>query len=315
MNAPVTITHLSDLHFTHPGGWSLRTVWGKRLLGYLSWRMKRRRRHRKETLAAAVRDVQAVGSSGIVITGDLTQLGLPAEYRQVRDWLPCLGAPETVTVVPGNHDAYGPAAWQETMALWAPWWTSTDGVTGQRANSEESPFPVIRHLGEVTVIGVSSARPTAPFMATGAVGADQIERLAHGLEEAGSRGRFRIVCIHHPPSPGAVRRRKALTDLEAVGEVLDRAGVELVLHGHAHEARLNYIRSAGRQIPVIGAPSATEFRPDRGRVPRYNHYQVARTGDGWQLEVRQRAWSDDAGGFAQSSVQTIEIAAGPGASP
>lgn len=303
-DAPVTITHLSDLHFTHPGGWSLRTVWGKRLLGYLSWRLKRRHRHRSESLAAAAEDVRAVGSDAIVITGDLTQLGLPRECAQARDWLPCLGDPETVTVVPGNHDAYGRSSWAETLGLWSPWCTSKDD-----RSAPDDVFPVVREVKDaVSIFGLSSARPTAPFLATGRVGRTQLDRLASGLEEAGRRGRFRIVFLHHPPAAGTVRRRKQLTDLEALGEVLDRCGVELVLHGHAHEARLNFIESGGREVPAIGAPSATEFRPDRGRRPRYNHYAVSRSDDGWRLDVHERAWSDEVDGFAPSSQRTIEIA-------
>src|SRR3546814_1584516 len=46
---------------------------------------------------------------------DLTNIALPGEFVQVGRWLEGLGAPEGVTVVPGNHDAYVAVPWERSL--------------------------------------------------------------------------------------------------------------------------------------------------------------------------------------------------------
>ena len=42
----------------------------------------------------------------VAVTGDLTHVGLPSEYRAVGEWLTGFGTPAAITVIPGNHDSY-----------------------------------------------------------------------------------------------------------------------------------------------------------------------------------------------------------------
>ena len=95
-------------------------------------------------------------------------------------------------------------------------------------------FPTLRLRGDVALIGLSTARPSAPFFATGRLGERQLEALDRMLESTGADGRFRIVLLHHPPGRDTVRWRKSLRDGEALRDVLARRGAELILHGHAH---------------------------------------------------------------------------------
>ena len=79
---------------------------GKRALGYLNWTRNRQKFHRRDVLDALVSDMQAQAPDHIAITGDLVNLALEAEFAPARTWLESVGAPDRVTVVPGNHDAY-----------------------------------------------------------------------------------------------------------------------------------------------------------------------------------------------------------------
>ena len=68
----------------------------------------------------------------IAVTGDLTHLGLPDEYRQAAEFLRRLGPPEQVAVIPGNHDAYVGSAWEKGHNLWAPYLAGDKGlISGQ----------------------------------------------------------------------------------------------------------------------------------------------------------------------------------------
>ena len=106
MNSSFRFAHISDLHLTSLEDVKVSDLLNKRALGYLSWRLRRRREHAPEVLTALLRDLRQLTLDHIVITGDLTHVGLPSEFQQARQWLEALGAPTDVTVVPGNHDAY-----------------------------------------------------------------------------------------------------------------------------------------------------------------------------------------------------------------
>jgi 3',5'-cyclic AMP phosphodiesterase CpdA len=124
------------------------------------------------------------------------------------------------------------------------------------------------------LIGLSSAVPTAPFMATGQVGAAQVAELAELLERCGRDGLFRVVLIHHPPASKSSRRFKRLLDGAALRDVLARHGAELVLHGHDHEHALTYLDGPQRRIAVVGVPSASEAPPGKHDPAGYNLYRI-----------------------------------------
>ena len=88
------LAHLSDPHLA---GWSLDNpiaLLGKRITGYLSWRLKRVRIHRASILQQMVDDVKAAAPDHIAVTGDLTNISLPQEFASAAVWLKGLGAAE-----------------------------------------------------------------------------------------------------------------------------------------------------------------------------------------------------------------------------
>jgi 3',5'-cyclic AMP phosphodiesterase CpdA len=283
-----TLAHLSDLHLSSLAGVGLRALLGKRMLGYVSWRRKRRHEHRIDVLDALRVDVQAEHLDHIAVTGDLTHLGLPHEFREAATWLARLGNPEGITVVPGNHDAYVRESWPETLAQWSPYMQGDDAPGGS-----DDMFPSLRLRREVALIGLSTARPSAPFLARGRLGGRQLQRLDQLLEETGRAGLFRIVLLHHPPAAHTVRWRKSLQDGAALRDVLARHGAELVLHGHAHFSAATYLDGARGRILAIGVPSASAIGHKVDRHATYHVYRIARTGGGWRLRVSVRAFSLD----------------------
>src|SRR5262249_58367145 len=112
-------------------------------------------------------------------------------------------------------------------------------------------FPFVRRRGPLALIGLSSALPTAPFFASGKLGADQITRLAALLPRLADC--FRVVLIHHPPL-GHRPWHKRLVDATPFLEVLAAHRAELVLHGHDHQHSLHWVDWTGGRIPIIGVP-------------------------------------------------------------
>ena len=104
--AAFTLAHLSDPHLPPLPAARLRDFAGKRALGYLNWARNHQKVHKRDVLDALVSDLQAQTPDHIAITGDLVNLALGAEFAPSRVWLESVGAPDRVTVIPGNHDAY-----------------------------------------------------------------------------------------------------------------------------------------------------------------------------------------------------------------
>lgn len=278
-NGDWLLAHFSDPHLTTLDGVGATDLIGKRALGYLSWRRRRRHEHRAEVLDALIADIESIGPDHVVITGDLTHLGTRREFEQAANWLPRVGTPEQVTLVPGNHDAYVAEPWAETFALWGPYMCS-DGPDAQRNGDRDAVFPSLRVRGRVALIGVSSAVPSSPLLAIGRIGRRQLEATSRLLQQTGSAGLFRVLLLHHPPAPGSIRWRKRLTDAEALASVIEAQGVELVLHGHAHRSYLNWLSTPDGRAPAVGACSASELA--EGPPPRRAQYHLYRiqTGSG-----------------------------------
>jgi 3',5'-cyclic AMP phosphodiesterase CpdA len=281
------IAHLSDPHLPPPPAMrrSLRDIFSKRTLSRLAWRRKRNH-HSPAVLADLVADLHAQRPDHIALTGDLTNFSTPEELAAARRWLEDLAPPEQLTVSPGNHDALI-AAEDDRFAPWRPW-------LGDEPNAG---FPAVRVRGPVALINLCSATPTALHLAQGRLGQDQIARLAENLRALGDAGLFRLVLVHHPIAAGAVSARKSLVDAEALRQVLQREGAELVLHGHAHEALTMQVPGPVGPIPVLGVPSASAIA-GHGEAARWHDLAIARGAEGFVTEVIARGLGPE-GAFAE----------------
>src|SRR6056297_670841 len=285
--AGVMLAHLSDPHLPLPKGVPLHALLNKRLLGLLSWRTKRHLRHRPEILERLIADMQGHAPDLIMVSGDLTNLGLESEYRAARHWLDTLGDPARVMTIPGNHEALVTGAWDRGAAQWQPYW---QGDTAPESADVSGAFPVLRRRGALALIGVSSAVVSPPGFAVGEVGPVQRDRLAALLRQTREEGLFRLLMIHHPPLPGTVSPRKHLRDHAEVCALLEREGVEMVLHGHSHRSHHQRLTTRDGAAPVFGVPSASSMHHEPAA---YNLYRITRAKDGWQVDVTARCMGVD----------------------
>jgi len=250
MDGNLTLAHLSDIHMP-PARPYLGHFHAKRILGMLNWHHRRRRQHLTSTLDTIVADLRRESPDHIAVTGDLVNVGLSSEHEAAGRWLASLGPPERVTAVPGNHDIYVDMVLARGIGHWQAFMSDDEPLPSK------APFPFVRRLGHVALIGLNSALPTPLFHAYGRLGPDQLARLGPLLSRLGEEGLVRVVLIHHPPLPGLAHHRSALQDAAALAGVLRRHGAELVLHGHNHRAMLSFAEGPTRAIPVVGVPSAS----------------------------------------------------------
>ena len=287
-----TLAHLSDPHMAYPAGSRWVDFFNKRFFGYLKWRLKRQAEHQDDVLDAMIQDVRNYHPDHVVITGDLTHLGLPAEYQKAKEVLKALGSASQVTIIPGNHDAYVDGALDCRMVEWVDYMVSDGEIARDGAQTKANAiFPSLRVRQGVALIGVSTAQPCSTFLAVGSVGYEQLQRLQKILVEAGKKGLYRVVLIHHPPKSGVVSWRKRLTDADAFQEVLHTCGAELILHGHAHHVSRTYLETSRHRIPVIGVPSASSAGGGAERRARYHLYYLSPGMDDWDVRVRVRGYN------------------------
>jgi 3',5'-cyclic AMP phosphodiesterase CpdA len=298
-----SFAHLSDLHATPVEPVRPRDLFGKRMLGWLSWRVRRRYRHRPEVLAALIDDVHARAPDQIVITGDLTHVALASEFVAARAWLERVGPPERVFLVPGNHDVYVAIPREISWDLWSAW-MAPDG-NGAPVTPE---FPTLRTRGPAAFVGICSALPTLPLLATGLVGAAQLERLEKLLGELAETERFRVLLIHHPPTAGATGRRRALSDGAALRAVLRRTGADLVLHGHMHRTVMGSLEGPDGPIPVLGVRSASHDAHTSSKRAQYHLFRVApgeTPGPRFRVTLETRGYDPETGAFRSEGVRPL----------
>lgn len=242
------------------------------------------------TIDLLVDDIKAMAPDHIAVTGDLVNVGLPLEFETALTFLETLGSGQDVTVVPGNHDAYVRSTAHHALLNWGDYmrgdWAAGDVTT-------DKAFPFVRRRDGVALVGVSSAIPTQPFMATGRVGRPQLERLGHVLDELAKEGLFRVVMIHHPPC-GPRAGHKRLIDAEEVRACLAAHGAELVICGHDHRPMIEMLPGPHSDlIPVVEAPSFAAGPEDRHWPGGYHLYRIERTHDAsfpWTCTMEARGF-------------------------
>lgn len=198
-----TLVQLSDLHIVAPG----RLVGGRVDTA----------RCLRDALESVDRLAQA--PEAIVITGDLTDTGLPGEYAHLRELLGGLRCP--VYLFPGNHDDR--ATLREAFADHA----HLQGAAGFVQYAVD--------LGGLRLVTVDTVVPRASH------GAVDRERLAHAARLlADAAGTPTIVAMHHPPFPTFVEHMDAIGLLQGTEELAALIGaaphIERVICGHLHRS-------------------------------------------------------------------------------
>ena len=85
------LAHLSDLHATPVRVDRPLDFASKRLLGWLSWRVRRREVHRPETLAALVDDARRQVADQVVVTGQASLRNGSRVLASIPDTVPAIG--------------------------------------------------------------------------------------------------------------------------------------------------------------------------------------------------------------------------------
>jgi len=263
----LSFVHCSDIHLLDLEGVGVHRFLNKRLTGGVNLALGRRKSHAPHLFDAIMERSRALGADRLVVTGDVTNLALEAEFELVRRKFESAGLP--VTVIPGNHDAYTRGSVRNRRF---------ENYLGAFMEGERDPgqdYPFVQRFPGVALIGLSTAIATLPLYATGRLGDDQLARLSRILKQLGDEGLSRVVLIHHPVMDGVAKSRHDLLDLDAFNRVIAERGAELILHGHEHVHIEGALPGPEAEAIVHGIASGTSLSQKAGRHGAFSLYNVA----------------------------------------
>jgi Icc protein len=257
------IAHVSDLHLLEPDV-GLRSALERLRLFYLSAYRPLGAAGRISRFRRALESAQASGFDHLVITGDLTEDGKPAQFEEVaRVLAESRIAPERVTLIPGNHDAYEDrGSW--TRALEGPLrpWAATSG---------RAPGKVI-DLGEAALLPVSTSVHQHWASSFGHIDDEQFDALERRSSDPGLSRKAIVVVQHHAPHPyrfGPMQWLDGLREHARLLALLARRATVQVLHGHLHYAITRVLGPAGI-VRVFGAPAVVQ-----SKAPSVRYYETS----------------------------------------
>lgn len=273
------VAHFSDLHLLALEGVSRRRFLNKRFTGLVNLRLKREHKHRPGHVRAVAREVARAKVDHVVITGDLTNLALEQEFEAVKRLIEeDLGlSPKDVTVVPGNHDLYtrGAMRAQRFSRFFAPFLESD--LPDLAADISLGRFPVVKLRGPIALIGMSSAVPRPPLVASGELGPRQLDALARILAHDEVKRRTAILALHHPVHnpPSRIKTLvEGLVDAHDLTSVLAPLRSGLLLHGHLHNRMQRTLATTAGSVLAIGATSASLHHENEHRMAGFNVYEL-----------------------------------------
>jgi Icc protein len=223
-----TIAQLSDLHLVEDH-YQQRSFSTRARLSCLSLGRPIVPQERRERVAGALAEVRASGVDHLVITGDLTEDGSPAQFEVLAEVLAESHIPaERITLVPGNHDAYDAAANYEAALA---------GPLRPYAKTSTILSPLVHR--DVTLVPVSTAFHQSPLRSAGAIAKEELETLQRIVHDRAFAGRPLVLVQHHPPGRHFVPAFQWIDGLLEHAELSAMAESQPhlhVVHGHTHRA-------------------------------------------------------------------------------
>lgn len=296
--ASTLIAHITDIHLPpFPDNSKPGNI--KQFLGYLSWNKKRKYTHSEHVLKLLKDDLQTQNCDHFCVTGDQTNLGTEQEFKNASMWLQGLDASDKISVVPGNHDAYGKNYIELEKIYWSPWMLDK--------TSSQVGLPFVRRAGNVALIGVSSAVKTAPFMADGRIIPAQykaMEDMMACFED--HQDYYKIVMIHHPPLSGVTSWRRGLHGVKKFQEFLKKHDINMVLYGHLHRPLFHKMSYQNKDLLFLGAGSASS-NGHKMRPAQYYLIQVDDSRGPKKVDIRSRAYNPDKDMFEEVDLPTVKM--------
>lgn len=258
-----TLVHLSDLHF----GRVDHTI--------------------IEPLISTIKELKP---DVVVVSGDLTQRARSHQFKEAREFLDRLPAPQII--VPGNHDV-------PLHNVFARFLQPLDKYR-RYITDDLQPFYADE---EVAILGINTARSLT--IKDGRINEAQVagirERLCSLADEV-----IKIIVTHHPfDLPEGHDEAELVNRAEMAMEAMASCGADVLLAGHLHVSHTGHssarYKIAGHSALVISAGTATSTR-GRGETNSFNVIRAQHP----HIKVERLAWQSERASFAPSSNENFK---------
>lgn len=252
---PVTIVHLSDLHF---GGFAdLKQI--EALDGFLP----------------------SLNPTAVAISGDLTQRARHGEFQAAHLFIKRLRTVSSALVVPGNHDI--------------EWWKSPLGFLGEKRKYAkylqyfsdlrpvlEVPGAVL--AGALSSYGVAFGSLTLRVRDVAVKGhlPDSETNRIKKIFDALPPGAARVLVTHHNVLAGGISRRMGLARWRSAHRRLLETGADVVLCGHDHQEAAGQIQGS----LAVSTAGTHSFRVRGGRPSVFNLVRI----DAQAVHIQHFRW-------------------------
>ena len=270
-NQPLTIVHLSDLHF---GGYAdLKQI---------------------EALASFL---PTLGATVMAVSGDLTQRARHGEFQAAHLFLQRMRAQTPILVVPGNHDI--------------EWWKSPLGLMGERLKYAkygryfghdlrpvvEVPGALI--AGALSSYGVAFGSLTwsiRDVAVKGHLPRSETNRVQKIFAAAPS-GVAKVLVFHHNVLAGGLSRRMGLARWRSAHKRLLATGADVILCGHDHQEGAGQIQGA----LAVSTSGTHSLRVRGGRPSVFNLVRI----DPQAVHIQHFRWESADGRFLPSDTYSF----------
>ena len=248
--------HFSDCHIhVPPSITDAHYLLSKRASGYLNLLLRRRHLLQAENnLYKLCRHIRSRNVDFVVFSGDISAIALPAEFLRAREIIYNSINPESLLIIPGNHDYY--TFFSQKTNAFERCFSLSSKSDFPISKTDFSAYPKIRIVGNVLFLALNSARFNPLFFdASGRISQDQLRKASELLDTVNHSG---ITCLvlHHSlflpcgrfdvPFHGLVNSRSVLRFCQT-------QGIHYILSGHIHRVSIVQTRSISQYNPGSAA--------------------------------------------------------------
>lgn len=232
-----------------------------------------------------VEEAHALRPDLLVVSGDFVQRAdFQRQWRTIQTLLRAL--PEPLMLVPGNHDV---PLFHVFQRLFRP-------LDIYKREISPEINPVFARPG-LLVVGGNSAHGLT--IEGGYVNADQ-RRIMTRLFAQSPAGTCKVAVLHHHLiSPPGHHSRKPIRNTKQVLDMLEEAGVNLLLCGHLHRSYVGTtldLRASMQPGTIICQSGTTTSHRGKGAERGKNSYNVIRISDA-QIRIQQHTYLAEHGRY------------------